>query len=184
MVNYDINGYGFLTKCYEEYQTEKYKKQTEENEKQDEETEKDEKQLKKRNESIFNRWVQLNLEVIPVLIRLSIKCPSAIAIFFFILDEMNNYNALICSKKLMGEIIGISLASVTNGISALKEHNIVYVYKSGTTNVYTLNPITSWKSRSENVKYCEFPNSKVIIGWNENSRKYNKKPIIVKQDKT
>ena len=44
----------------------------------------------------------------------------------------------------------------------LTENGFIYIKKSGTANVYLLNPEIMWKSWSNNMKYCEFPANVII----------------------
>ena len=59
--------------------------------------EKAETEAKKREkQSPFSRWTQFNNEHTKELMILAIKYPKAHAILYFLVDQMDNYNACIC----------------------------------------------------------------------------------------
>jgi DNA-binding transcriptional ArsR family regulator len=84
----------------------------------------------------------------------------------FLAKEMDNYNAIICSFKVMEEALGYSRAALSKAISILKEHHYIDVKKSGTSNVYLINKELYWKSWGTNYKYAEF-GTKIIISESE-----------------
>ena len=88
--------------------------------------------------------------------------PTANKLFWFIVNHMDGYNALIASYAVFQEGLNMSESSVTRGIKKLKELGLLYIKKSGATNVYLLNPDVVWKSWGSNLKYCEFP-AKVVL---------------------
>ena len=44
----------------------------------------------------------------------------------------------------------------------MKDKGYIYILKSGSANVYTINPKIIWKSWGKNIKYCEFPANIII----------------------
>ena len=129
---------------------------------------------RKGRESAYKEFAQLNMEG-----RLNEKVmnklfdfPAAGKIFFFIANHMDGYNALIASYSVFAEALGLSNSTVTRGIKYLRENGFIYIKKSGTANVYLLNPEIMWKSWSNNMKYCEFP-ANVIITESEQEAEKN-----------
>ena len=51
---------------------------------------------KREKNSPFSRWTQFNNEHTKELMLLAIKYPKAHAILYFLVDQMDNYNACIC----------------------------------------------------------------------------------------
>jgi DNA-binding transcriptional ArsR family regulator len=100
------------------------------------------------------------------------KYPKARLMLDFLIDQMDNYNAVMCSHVVLEEAFEISYATVSRNIKVLKEHGFIAVYKSGTSNVYTINPDIAWKSWGGNNKYCRFP-ANIIISLSEQDRNNN-----------
>ena len=71
-----------------------------------EKQEKAEAEARKREKnSPFTRWTQFNLEHTKELMWLAIKHPKAHAILYFLVDQMDEYNAVMCSTKVLEEIM-------------------------------------------------------------------------------
>ena len=79
---------------------------------------------------------------------------------------MDNYNALICSYKVIQESLGISSASITRALKLLQEHNYLKIGKSGSTNIYMINKQLYWHSYGTNYTRAEF-GAKIIISADE-----------------
>lgn len=135
---------------------EERKKELEELNKQEEE------KRKRERKSPFSRFYQINKEHSDDMQWLLDKNPKAFKILLFLLDHMDKYNALICSYQVFQEALGISKATVQRAIALLKEENFVYVYKTGTSNVYVVNNDLAWSSWGNNTKYCEFPTNLIL----------------------
>lgn len=140
------------------------------NQSQINELEKQEKQrelLKEREKKCeYNNWMQVNLDNTRAMRELAKKSPTGMQIFLFITEQMDGYNALVCSRTVMAEALELSLASVARGIAYLAEHNFIKIGKVGSTNVYHANSELVWKSWSTNKRYAEF-NARVIIAETE-----------------
>jgi len=143
-----------------------------EREKQREKEEEIEKeQLKRERSSPFNRWAQFNLEHGKKLMRFAMKYPQAQAILFFLVDHMDEYNAVMCSYKVFQELFEISKPTVTRAIKVLKEHGLIAVLKSGSSNIYAINDKVFWKSWGNNLRYSKFP-ANVVLSLSEQDKEY------------
>lgn len=131
--------------------------------------EKKDEENKRKHKSPFSRFYQINKEHADDLQALLDKNPKAFKILLFLLDHMDRYNALVCSYTVIQEALGISQATVARAIKLLKDTNFVYVYKTGTSNVYVVNNDLAWNSWGENTQYCEFP-ANVMISITEQER--------------
>ena len=60
----------------------------------------------------------------------------------------------------------ISRATVSRAIKILRDGGFIYVYKSGTSNVYVVNPDLAWKTYGKNRRFCEFP-ATVVLDYDE-----------------
>jgi len=84
------------------------------------------------------------------------KSPIAYRIFKFLINNMDSYNAVICSYKVIHETFGISQDTIRRAIKLLKDKKYIEVYKSGTSNVYAINKQIVWNSWGTNFKHAKF----------------------------
>lgn len=127
-----------------------------------------------RKKSPFSRWTQFNNEHTRELMSLAVKYPKAHAILYFLVDQMDNYNACICSYKVLQEVLGCSQPTIARSIKILKDLGFLVIYKSGNANVYAINDKVYWKSWGCNKKYSKFPAS-VVLSLSEQEKEYRAK---------
>jgi hypothetical protein len=77
---------------------------------------KEEDTREREKKSHFSRWSQYNLEHTRDLMNLALKHPKAHGILYFLVDQMDDYNAVMCSHKVLEEILGLSSSTVTRGV--------------------------------------------------------------------
>lgn len=133
------------------------------------------KEAKKRarkaaQKSPYEDFTQLNNKKIGSLLDLVDENPQAMKILLFIMQNMDGYNSLVCSYKVLEERFGVSHATVWRHIKYLKDHGYIYAFKTGTSNAYVLSPEVGWKSYGKNVKYCKFPGT-IMLSYNEQKEK-------------
>ena len=128
------------------------------------------KKKKEAHKSPYNDFIQLNNNKIGSLIDLVDKNPQAMKVLLFVMQNMDGYNALVCSYAVLEERFKISHATVWRHVKYLKEHGYIYAQKTGSSNVYILSPELGWKSYGSNLKYCKFP-ANVILSYNEQKEK-------------
>lgn len=116
-----------------------------------------EKAREDAKKSPFDSFYQVNIKNNKYLTELAAKQPKALAILLFVFENMDNYNALMASYKVFQEKFDLSQSTVKRCIKYLKDHGYLYIYKSGTSNVYVANDNLAWKSYGKNTKYCKFP---------------------------
>lgn len=64
--------------------------------------------------------------------------PNAYRILLFLQDKMeNNNSSVMCSYTVIQEALQISRTTAARAIKLLKDKKLIYVYKSGTSNIYT-----------------------------------------------
>lgn len=117
----------------------------------------EQEQLQRTRKSPFSRFYQVNKDNSEYLRSCLKENPKALELLFFIFDHMDKYNAVICSYKVFQEALGMAQATVARSIKYLKDNGFLYVYKSGTSNVYVVNKDLVWNSWGNNTQYCEFP---------------------------
>jgi DNA-binding transcriptional ArsR family regulator len=126
----------------------------------------EEEARKREKNSPFTRWTQFNLEHTKELMWLALKHPKAHAILYFLVDQMDEYNAVMCSTKVLEEVLGISRQTISKNITLLKENGFIAVLKSGTSNVYTINDKVYWKTSGNKQQYSKFP-ANVVLSMSE-----------------
>lgn len=126
----------------------------------------EQEKLKKQRKSPFSRFYQINRDNSEYLSSCLRENPKALELLFFIFDHMDKYNAVVCSYQVFQEALGISKATVQRCVKYLKDNGFVYVYKSGTSNVYVANKELVWNSWGTNYEYCEFP-ANIILSASE-----------------
>ena len=126
-----------------------------------------EQEEKQALNSPFKRFVQLNKDTTVILRQAANECPVALDLFLFLMSNMDKYNAVTCSYRVLQEQLGKSQATIARAIKYLKENHMIYVYKSGSTNVYVNSPEIVWNSWGTNLKYCKFP-ANVLLSKSEN----------------
>lgn len=102
-------------------------------------------------------WAQLNKKNIIHLIKASQENPSAMSVLLFFIEHADRMNALVVSYKALQEFLEVSQATIARSIKYLRDKGFVYVYKSGSSNVYVLNSDLVWSNSGNKVKYCKFP---------------------------
>jgi len=141
------------------------------------EAEKEQEQRMKR--SPFSRWTQFNNEHTKELMWLALKNPKAHAILYFLVDQMDEYNAVMCSYQVIQEVLGIGRTTAHNSIKVLKDNGFIAVLKSGTSNVYAINDTVYWKSWGNKKQYSKFP-ANVLLSLSEQEENLQTKIQTVK----
>lgn len=127
----------------------------------------------KENKSPYSKWAQLNLEYAEELLYLAMKHPNAHGILYFLVSQMDRTNACMVSYKVLTELLGKSRQTVNTAIKTLETMGFIQIFKSGTSNVYTVNHDVYWKSYGKNKKFSKFP-ANVILSSNEQVDKLKK----------
>lgn len=135
-----------------------------------EEKQAQEEEEKKKRKSPFKRFYQVNKDNSECLRDCLKENPKALEILLFIFDHMDKYNAVVCSYKVFQEALGMSKATVQRAIKYLKDNGFLYIYKTGTSNVYVANKELVWNSWGKNTQYCEFP-ANIVLSKTEQAEK-------------
>ena len=135
--------------------------------------ESEEKSKKDERQSSYRNWYQFNKEHTKNAIWLAKNHPNAYAILLFLMDLMDEYNAVMCSYRVLQEAIEVSQVTVARSVKTLKDKGFIAVMKSGTSNVYIVNSNLVWSSWSTNKKYCKFP-ANIILSATENQEYFEK----------
>lgn len=147
-----------------------------------EQEKREEEQRKREKQSPYVRWVQMNKDYYKAEDWLMAKSPIAYRIFKFLINNMDNYNAVVCSYKVLQEYFDVSQVTVARAIKLLKEKQYIEVYKSGTSNVYAVNKNIAWNSWGKNFKYAKFE-ANIILSESEQEQRAEIKAERVKRVK-
>lgn len=126
--------------------------------------------IRKARKSPFSNFYQVNKDNSIYLRNCLSENPKALELLFFIFDHMDRYNAVMCSYKVFQEALGISPKTIQRSIKYLKDNGFISILKSGTSNVYVVNPDLVWNSWGNNVQYCEFPANVIISATEQEER--------------
>ena len=126
-----------------------------------------------KKKSPYRKWLQVNNDAYNDEDWLMKNSPTAYRILRFLVLNMDKYNAVICSYKVMQEKLGYSKPTVERAIRLLKERKYIEVAKSGTSNIYMINKKLYWNSWGYNYAYAEF-GANVIISSSEQEKFFQK----------
>lgn len=124
-----------------------------------------------KRKSPFTKWTQQNNDEEAQEARFGLmkKSPIAYCVMDFLASNMDRYNAVICSYRVMQEKFGYSRAALSEAIKLLREHNYIDVKKTGTSNIYMLNKRLYWNSWGTNYAYAQF-GANIIISASEQDK--------------
>lgn len=123
---------------------------------------------RKEQRSRENRdFVQLYRGHIDDITRLARENVTAFQILMFLIKNMDTSNALCISNNSLQTILELSKATICRGIKYLKDNGWICVLKSGTSNVYVINPEVVWTAYGDQKSYCKF-SADVILTSSEN----------------
>lgn len=120
----------------------------------------------RRKKSPYRSWVQMNKDAYKAEDWLMSKSPMAYRVFKFLINNMDSYNAVMCSYKVLQEQFSVSSDTIRRAIKLLREKQYIDVYKSGTSNVYAVNKNIAWASWGSNFKHGKF-GANIIISESE-----------------
>jgi len=123
---------------------------------QEKQEEKEKEERERAKKSPYDNFVQVNKDYYKAEDWLMAKSPIAYRIFKFLINNIDNYNAVICSYKVIQETFGISQDTIRRAIKLLKDKQYIDIYKTGTSNVYAVNKNIVWNSWGTNYQYAKF----------------------------
>ncbi|OCW71072.1 replication protein [Limosilactobacillus reuteri] len=147
-----------------ELNPDEFKKITKLLEIQEEEQEKvEQKQEQEKNAN----FVQLYRDHMPEVRWLMTNHSFASSLLFFILEHMDNRNALACSYSVFEDYFGKSRMTIYRAVKVLEENGFIDVLKMGTSNVYIVNADLAWTDKNNNKKFAKY-DGKILVSKKEN----------------
>ncbi|PEI90815.1 replication protein [Bacillus pseudomycoides] len=129
-------------------------------------TEEQNRQEQEEREKNFN-FIQLYRENMPELRWLMTNQPFASSLLFFILEHMDNRNALACSYAVFEDYFKKSRSTVYRAIKLLEENGFLDVLKMGNSNVYIVNENLAWTDKNTSKKFAKY-DGKILVSKKEN----------------
>ena len=131
-----------------------------------EQEERDRKAAEEAKKSPYRQFLQVNQDNYKAEDWLMKTSPAAYRVLRFITQNMDNFNALICSYAVFAETLGYSRQTVCNAVKLLKEKHFIDIAKTGNTNVYLINKELYWHSYGTNYARAQF-GAKIIVSADE-----------------
>jgi Fe2+ or Zn2+ uptake regulation protein len=122
---------------------------------------------RKEDEKKNKNFVMMYREHMPEMRWLMQKNGKAASILNFIIEHMDNKNALMASNAVFADYFDISTKTVQRCIKFLYDNGFVDILKSGTSNVYIVNHNVAWCSWDNQKKYSQF-DGKILISATDN----------------
>lgn len=118
-------------------------------------------------------FIQIYRSHIDDITRLAGENYTAFKLLQLLIKHMDGANALCVSNVALMEVMGgVSRATVTRSVKYLKDNGWICVLKTGSSNVYIVNPEIAWTSYGNQKSYCRFQSS-VLLSSSENNEFLN-----------
>jgi len=91
----------------------------------------------------------------------------ASSLLFFILEHMDNRNALACSYSVFEDYFGKSRTTVYRAVKLLQENGFIDVLKMGSSNVYIVNDELAWTDKKSKKRFAKY-DGKILVSKKEN----------------
>ena len=127
-------------------------------------------------------FIQLYRDHIDDVAKLARDNGKAYDLFMLLVKHMDGTNALAVSNIALSELLQVTTRTVQRAVKYLKDNGWVCVLKSGTSNVYIVNPDVAWTSYGNPQQYCKFQ-ANVLLSSSENAE-YLKNPNATTHFKT
>ena len=112
-------------------------------------------------------FIQLYRDNMPELRWLMNTHAFASNLLFFILEHMDNKNALACSYSVFEDYFGKSRTTIYRAIKTLEENGFLDVLKMGSSNVYLVNEDLAWTDSNSKKKFSKY-DGKILVSRKEN----------------
>lgn len=122
---------------------------------------------KREQESKNSNFVQLYRESMPEMRWLMTNHQFASSLLFFILEHMDNRNALACSYSVFEDYFGKHKTTIYRNLKILEDNGFVDILKMGTSNVYVVNADLAWTDSNSTKKYAKY-DGKILVSKKEN----------------
>jgi hypothetical protein len=122
-------------------------------------------------------FIQLYRNHVDDIAKLAGENYTAYKMFTLLIKHMDGNNALIVSRTALSELLQCTEKTISRAVKYLKDSGWICVLKSGTSNVYIVNPDVAWTSYGNQKAYCQFQ-SNVLLSSTENAEYLNNPKAI------
>lgn len=127
-----------------------------------------EKQQKENEEKRKNyNFIQLYRNHISEMRWLMTNHQLASSILFFILEHMDNRNALVCSYSIFEDYFKKHKTTIYRNLKILEENGFIDILKIGNSNVYVINEDLAWSDSNDKKKFAKY-DGKILVSKKEN----------------
>lgn len=112
-------------------------------------------------------FIQLYRDNMPELRWLMSNHNLASSLLFFILEHMDNRNALACSYSVFEDYFSKHKTTIYRNLKILEENGFIDILKMGTSNVYVVNEDLAWTVSNDKKKFAKY-DGKILISKKEN----------------
>lgn len=127
-------------------------------------------------------FIQLYRDHIDDVAKLARDNGKAYDLFMLLVKHMDGTNALAVSNVALSELLQVTTRTIQRAVKYLKDSGWICVLKTGTSNVYIVNPEVAWTSYGNQKQYCKFK-ANVLLSSSENAE-YLKNPKATTHFKT
>lgn len=127
-------------------------------------------------------FIQLYRDHIDDVAKLARDNGKAYDLFMLLVKHMDGTNALAVSNVALSELLQVTTRTIQRAVKYLKDNGWICVLKTGTSNVYIVNPEVAWTSYGNQKQYCKFQ-ANVLLSSSENAE-YLKNPKATTHFKT
>lgn len=117
-------------------------------------------------------FIQLYRDHVDDIAKLAGENYTAYKLLMLLCKHMDGTNALCVSRVALSEILKCTEKTVSRAVKYLKENGWICVLKSGTSNVYIVNPEVAWTSYGNQKQYCKFQ-ANILLSSSENAEYLN-----------
>jgi len=124
-------------------------------------------QEQKEEEDKNTNFIQLYREHMPEVRWLMTNHQFASSLLFFILEHMDNKNALACSYSVFEDYFEKHKTTIYRNLKILEENGFIDILKMGTSNVYLVNQDLAWTNHNSKKKFAKY-DGKILVSKKEN----------------
>lgn len=117
-------------------------------------------------------FIKIFRDYIDDIAHLARENPKAYDLFMLLIKHMDGTNALCVSRTTLSEILNCTEKTISRSVKYLKENGWICVLKSGSSNVYIVNPDIAWTSYANQKQYCKFTGT-ILLSGSENAEYLN-----------
>ena len=120
-------------------------------------------------------FVQLSRNYLKEMRGLARKSPVAHEILYYLVEHMGRTtNAVVCSRNVLAEVTGCSIATVGRAIRVLKDDSWIDTVKIGNASAYCVNERVFWQAARNQRQYAVF-SATVIAAASEQDSDFREK---------